>query len=64
MLLALLYAIPLLQLVIALIVIGVASYLVQLIPMDATIKKVITVLVILLVVVYALQLLWPGMALR
>ncbi len=49
-------------LLVFLIVIGVALYLVQLIPMDATIKKVIVVLAILFIVLYALQALgiWHG----
>jgi hypothetical protein len=44
----------LLALVILLIVVGVALYLVSLIPMDATIKRIITVLVIVVVVLYVL----------
>ena len=44
----------LLTLVIALILVGVGLYLVQLIPMNAILKQVITVIVIAAVVIYAL----------
>ena len=44
-----------LSLIITLIVVGVALYLIQLIPMDATLKQIIRVLVILLVVLWLLQ---------
>jgi hypothetical protein len=43
------------DLIIAIIVVGVALYLINLIPMDAVIKKVVNVLVILIVVVYLLK---------
>ena len=43
--------------IILLVVVGVALYLLKLVPMDETVRKVITVLVILLVVLYALQVL-------
>jgi hypothetical protein len=48
---------------VVLIILGVALYLVELIPMDATIKTIIKVLAILFVVLYVLQLLgvWHGM---
>lgn len=42
-------------LIITLILVGFALYLVQLIPMDATIKKVITAVVILIAVLWLLQ---------
>ncbi len=45
----------LIQLVVVLIVVGVALYLVQTIPMDATIKTIIRVVVILAVVLWLLQ---------
>lgn len=50
------------SLLVLLIVVGVALYLIGLIPMDATIRRVIQVLVILFVILYALQLLglWSG----
>lgn len=44
----------LLGIVIVLVVIGVALYLVSLIPMDATVKRVIQVIVILFVVSWVL----------
>lgn len=47
------------ELIILLVVIGAALYLIDLIPMDATIKRVIQVIVIVLVVIYALHLLAP-----
>jgi ABC-type siderophore export system fused ATPase/permease subunit len=43
------------QILIILVVIGVVLYLVSLIPMDATIKKIIYVLAILFVVIWLLQ---------
>ena len=54
------------SLIIMLVIVGVALYIVQLIPMDATIKRIITVLVILLAALYALQALgiWHGLPLR
>jgi len=45
----------LVSLIIMLIVVGVALYLIQLIPMDETIKKVIYIVVLLLVVLYVLR---------
>ena len=50
----------LLSLLIVLIVFGVALYLVQLIPMDATVKRVIVVLAILIIVVWVLRALLGG----
>lgn len=44
----------LIGLIILLIIVGVALYLVTLIPMDATIKRIITVLVIVVVIIYVL----------
>lgn len=51
---------------ITLVVLGVALYLVSLIPMDATIRRVIQVLAILFVVLYLLQVLgvWSGFPAR
>ena len=46
----------LLELIVLLIVVGVALYLVQLIPMDSTIKKIITILVVVVVILYVLKL--------
>lgn len=45
----------LVSLIVTLIVIGVVLYLVELIPMDATIKRIIQVLVILCVVLWLLS---------
>lgn len=42
---------------VALVIFGVALYLIELIPMDATVKRVIQVLAILFIILYALQLL-------
>lgn len=47
----------LVTLIVLLIVAGVALYLINLIPMDATIKKIIWVVVILFVVLYMLKVL-------
>lgn len=45
----------LLGLVVLLILVGVALYLIRLIPMDETIRKVISILVIVVVVLYIIQ---------
>jgi hypothetical protein len=48
---------PLVQLVIALVVVGVALWLINTyIPMDATIKKILNVVVIIVVVLWLLSL--------
>jgi hypothetical protein len=47
------------SLLIALVVVGVALYLLQLIPMDATVKRIIQVLAILLIVLYVLNAIRP-----
>lgn len=47
----------LIGLVVVLLVVGVALYLVSMIPMDATIKRIIQVLVILFVVLWLLSVL-------
>ena len=44
----------LLGLVILLIVVGVALYLVQMVPMDATIKRLIVILVVAVTIIYVL----------
>ena len=46
---------PIIQLIVILVVVGVALYLIELIPMDAIIKTVIKVLVILFVVLWVLE---------
>lgn len=48
----------LLSLLIVLIIVGAALYIVSIIPMDARVKQIITVLVIVVVAIYALQLLF------
>lgn len=45
----------LLSLIIILILVGVALYLVQLIPMDATVKRIITIVVIVIIALYVLR---------
>lgn len=45
----------LISLIVFLIVVGVALYLVSLIPMDATVKRIIQVLVILVVVLWLVE---------
>lgn len=46
---------PLLQLVVVLVVVGVCLYLLEMVPMDGTIKTIIRVVVILFVVLWVLQ---------
>ena len=50
------------SILIALVILGVVLYLIGLVPIDATVAKVIRVLAILFVVLYCLQLLgvWHG----
>lgn len=50
----------LLEIIILLIVVGVALYLVGLLPIDPTIKRIITVLVVVVVLIYVLRLLFGG----
>lgn len=45
----------LIQLVMFLIVVGVLLYVVQMIPMDATIKKIITILVVAVIILWVLS---------
>lgn len=45
----------LIALIIVLVVLGVGLYLVQLVPMDATIRRIIQVVVILFVILWLLQ---------
>lgn len=45
----------LIGLIVVLLIVGVALYVIGLIPMDATIKRIIQVIVILLVVLYVLS---------
>lgn len=51
----------LLQVLVALVVFGAALYIVGLLPIDATIKRVIQVVAILALVIWVLRLLWPMM---
>lgn len=51
---------PILSLLIALIVVGVVLYLIQLIPMDARVKQIIMVLAIAIIVIWVLQMLLGG----
>lgn len=46
---------PLIQLVLILILVGVGLYLLEMIPMDATIKKIIWVVVIVIVILWVIQ---------
>jgi hypothetical protein len=48
-----------LELLIALIIIGAALYLLQLLPIDGTIKRIIQVIVIVALVIWALKMLLP-----
>lgn len=50
----------LLSLLIALIIVGAVLYIMNLLPIDARIKSIITVLVIVLVAIWALQVLLGG----
>lgn len=48
-----------LSLLIILIIAGAALYIVGLLPIDATIKRVVQVIAIVVLVIYALRMLWP-----
>jgi len=48
-----------LSILIAAIIIGALLYLLQLIPIDATVKKVIQVVAIVLLAIWLLKALWP-----
>ena len=48
-----------LSFLIALVIIGAALYLLQLIPIDGTVKTIIQVIVIVALVIYALRVLAP-----
>lgn len=47
------------QFLIVLIIVGAALYLLQLVPIDATIKRIIQVIVVVILVIYAIRLLLP-----
>lgn len=51
---------PLISLIVWLIVIGVILYLINLIPMDATIKKIIQVIVIVVVLLWLVTVFLPA----
>lgn len=48
-----------LQFIILLVIVGAALYLLQLIPIDATIKRIIQVIVIVILVIWAIKLILP-----
>jgi uncharacterized membrane protein YGL010W len=48
-----------LQLLIGLIVLGAILYILTMLPIDATIKRIIQVIVIVFVIVWLLQFFWP-----
>jgi hypothetical protein len=52
------------EIIIALVIVGVALYLLNLVPMDDTIRTVIRVIVILFIILYMLQVLgfWHGLS--
>lgn len=52
------------EFLIALVIIGAALYLLQLIPMDARIKTVVQVIAIVFVVIYAIRVLLPAAGLH
>ena len=51
---------PLLNVIIALIILGVVLYLIQILEIDARIKNIIHILIIAVVVIYLLRLLLGG----
>lgn len=48
-----------LELIIALIIIGALLYLLQLLPIDATVKTIIQVIAIVVLVIWLLREFWP-----
>lgn len=50
----------LLQLLILLIVVGALLYILNMLPIDATVKRIIQVIAIVILAVYLLKLLLPG----
>lgn len=50
----------LLNLVLGLVFIGVLLYIVTLVPMDATIKRIINIVVLLVVVLWLVSVFFPG----
>jgi hypothetical protein len=49
------------SLLIALIILGAILYIIQLLPIDATIKRIIYVIAIVFIAIWALQMLAPNM---
>lgn len=51
------------SILVVLVILGVALYLIDLVPMDGTVKTIIKVLAVLFIVLYVLQLLgvWHGL---
>jgi len=52
---------PIVSILLVLIVVGVCLYLLNLIPMDATIKRIVQVVAILLVVLWVVRAIFPGL---
>lgn len=52
----------LISIVVTLIVVGVVLYLVTLIPMDATVKKLINLVVVVAVILWLISVFLPGIA--
>jgi hypothetical protein len=52
---------PILQILVALILLGLLLYVVNLLPIDGTIKKVINAVAIVLVVIWIISMFFPGM---
>lgn len=48
------------QLLIALVIIGAALYLLQLVPIDPTVKKIVQVIAIVFLVIWAIRILLPA----
>lgn len=49
----------LMQFIVALVIVGALLYILQLLPIDGTIKRIIQVVVIVVLVIWALRLLLP-----
>jgi hypothetical protein len=48
-----------LEFLIALVILGAALYLLQLLPIDATVKQIIQVIVVVFIVIWAIRILLP-----
>lgn len=51
---------PLIQVLVILIIVGVLLWLINFIPMDAKIKQIINILVVIVIVLWLLSLFLPG----